>query len=79
MFQGQVNELLANVKMMEGIQKQNNQQYRIDSEAQEEIKQLLKMEQNGISQLMNIIRTDLQALNTISNGMKQILQNNQIF
>lgn len=76
-LQGQVNELLANVKMMEGTQKQNSQQYRIDVEAQDEIKQLLKMEQGGIGQLINIIHTDLQTLNIISEGMKQILQNNQ--
>lgn len=62
---------------MEGNQKQNSQQYRIDAEAQDEIKQLLKMEQSGIAQLINIINTDLQSLNIISDGMKQILQNNQ--
>lgn len=61
---------------MEGTPKQNNQQYRIDADAQDEIKQLLKMQQGGIGQLINIIHTDLQTLNIISEGMKQILQGN---
>lgn len=58
---------------MEGTQKQNNQQYRIDAEAQDEIKQLLKMQQGGISQLINVIHADLQTLDIISAGMKQNL------
>lgn len=62
--------------MMEGSQKQNSQQYRIDADAQDEIKQLLKMQQGGISQLINIIHTDLQTLNIIGEGMKQILKSN---
>nr|CAI5859905.1 unnamed protein product [Callosobruchus analis] len=72
-FKGQLNELLSNVKMIEGGQKQNNMQYRLDTEAQEEIKQLLRMEHNGIAQLVNIIKSDLQALSIIQEGMKQIL------
>nr|CAH7743766.1 unnamed protein product [Callosobruchus chinensis] len=73
-FKGQLNELLSNVKMIEGGQKQNNMQYRLDTEAQEEIRQLLKMEHNGIAQLVNIIKSDLQALNIIQEGMKQMVQ-----
>lgn len=63
--------------MMEGSHKQNNQRYRIDAEAQDEIKQLLKMEQNGIAQLINIVNSDLQALSIINEGFKQIIQNSQ--
>ncbi|CAH2002285.1 unnamed protein product [Acanthoscelides obtectus] len=74
-FKGQLNELLSNVKMIEGSQKQIAVQYRLDTEAQEEIKQLLKMEHNGIAQLVNIIKGDLHALNTIQEGMKQMVPN----
>ncbi|CAG9822399.1 unnamed protein product [Phaedon cochleariae] len=78
-FKGQVNELLSNVKMIEGSQKHNNaSNYRLDGEAQDEIKQFLKMEQNGISQLINIIQTDLEALNIINDGMKKIMQNGNV-
>lgn len=62
--------------MMEGTPKQNTQQYRVDAEAQDEIKQLLKLEQNGISQLINIIVTDLKSLNIISEGMMNMLSSN---
>ncbi|KAG5878395.1 hypothetical protein JTB14_022675 [Gonioctena quinquepunctata] len=71
-FKGQVNELLSNVKLMEGAQKQAGHSYRLDSESQEEIKQLLRMEQGGIGQLINVIKTDLEALNIINLGLKQI-------
>ncbi|XP_018565499.1 nucleoporin p54 [Anoplophora glabripennis] len=77
-FKGQINELLSHVKMMEGTQKQNNQNYRIDADAQEEIKQFLKMQQNGIAQLINIINNDLQSIKIINEGMKQIVPSNQV-
>lgn len=63
---------------MEGTQKQNNQNYRIDADAQEDIKQFLKMQQNGIGQLVNIINNDLQAIKIINEGMKQIVPGNQV-
>ncbi|KAJ8934338.1 hypothetical protein NQ314_013379 [Rhamnusium bicolor] len=76
-FKGQINELLSNVKMLEGTQKQNNQNYRIDAEAQEEIKQFLRMEQSGIAQLINIINNDLESIKIINEGMNRIMPNNQ--
>lgn len=63
---------------MEGTQKQSNQNYRIDADAQEEIKQFLKMQQNGIGQLINIINNDLQSIKIINEGMKQIVPGNQV-
>ncbi|XP_074033237.1 nuclear pore complex protein Nup54 isoform X1 [Leptinotarsa decemlineata] len=75
-FKGQVNELLAFVKLMDGSsQKQSQHTYKLDVDAQDEIKQLLKMEQGGITQLINIIQNDLEALNIINTGMKQMIQN----
>ncbi|KAJ8921691.1 hypothetical protein NQ315_010601 [Exocentrus adspersus] len=77
-FKGQINELLSHVKMMEGCQKQNNHNYRLDAEAQEEIKQFLKMQQNGIAQLINIINNDLQAIKIMNEGMKQMVPSSQV-
>ncbi|CAG9859370.1 unnamed protein product [Phyllotreta striolata] len=70
-FKGQVNELLSNIKMMAGCYKQASPSYRLDGEAEEEIKNLLKIEQTGISELIKIIQTDLKALNIIYDGLKQ--------
>ncbi|CAH0553376.1 unnamed protein product [Brassicogethes aeneus] len=75
-YKGQINELLSHVKMIEGSQKQYSQNYRVDADAQEEIKQFLKMEQNGISQLINIINGDLQSIKIINEGLQQVVTNN---
>ncbi|XP_057668098.1 nucleoporin p54 [Diorhabda carinulata] len=76
-FKGQVNEILSNIKMLAGRYKQSCPSYRLDAEAQEEIKQFLKMEQSGIAQLINIIQTDLKVLNIINDGLKQKTINGQ--
>lgn len=56
--------------------KQTEQTYRVDSEAQDEIKEFLTMEQNGINQLVSIVNSDLQAIKIMNDGMQQMLQNN---
>ncbi|XP_018334556.1 probable nucleoporin Nup54 [Agrilus planipennis] len=70
-YRGLLNELLSYVKLTGGfvIPKEN---YRIDSSALDDIKQFLRMQQNGISQLVNIINLDLQALKTINDGLKDL-------
>ncbi|XP_060524640.1 nucleoporin p54 [Cylas formicarius] len=77
-FKGQINELLSHVKMIETTQKQSEQKYRLDAEAQDEIKQFLKMEQHGISQLISIINNDMQALKLITEGLKEMEQQRPI-
>ncbi|XP_030765528.1 nucleoporin p54-like [Sitophilus oryzae] len=71
-FKGQINELLSHVKMIENSQKQTEANYRIDADAQDEIKQFLKMEQHGITQLINIINNDMKSLKIITDGLKQL-------
>ncbi|XP_072390623.1 nucleoporin p54-like [Diabrotica undecimpunctata] len=70
-FKGQVNEILATIKIMAGGCKQTVPSYRIDGEVEKEIKQFLKMEQNGISHLVRIIQSDLKSLNIINESLKQ--------
>lgn len=75
-LQGQINELLSHVKLIEGSKKQSTQNYRIDTDSEEDIKQFLKMEQDGVSQLINIVKCDLQAIKIINEGLQQMLQSN---
>ncbi|KAH1022783.1 hypothetical protein HUJ04_012128 [Dendroctonus ponderosae] len=72
-FKGQINELLSHVKMIESSAKQTNL-YQVNADAQDEIKQFLKLEQNGISQLINIVDTDLKSLQIITDGLKELVQ-----
>ncbi|XP_045480908.1 nucleoporin p54-like isoform X1 [Harmonia axyridis] len=73
-FKGQLIELMSCIKTVGNIGRQYNEHYNIDPQVQEDIKQFLQMEQTGISHLINIINTDLQALKIISEGMNQCLK-----
>ncbi|KAL1489308.1 hypothetical protein ABEB36_014231 [Hypothenemus hampei] len=76
-IKGQINELLSHVKMMQNAPKQTPQ-YWIDTEAQEEIKQYLKMEQNGIAQLVSIVNNDLKCLQIIRDGLKELTERRHV-
>ncbi|XP_076253701.1 nuclear pore complex protein Nup54 [Rhynchophorus ferrugineus] len=73
-FKGQINELLSHVKMIENSQKQSETNYRIDADAQDEIKQFLRMEQYGITQLISIINNDMKCLKIISTGLRELAE-----
>lgn len=62
---------------MGALKIQTGEQYKMEPGVQEDIKQFLKMEQNGISHLVEIINNDLRDLKIISEGMNQILQAKQ--
>lgn len=72
-LQGQINELLSHVKMIESSAKQTTV-YQVNADSQDEIKQFLKLEQDGISQLINIVDTDLKSLQIITDGLKEMVQ-----
>lgn len=43
--------------------------YKIDPNVQEDIKQFLSMEQNGISHLISIVNEDMKHLKIVSEGL----------
>lgn len=53
---------------------QTNEHYQIDKTVQQDIRQFLKMEQNGISHLVDIINNDLKDLKIISDGMNELIR-----
>lgn len=57
--------------MMDHSRKQS-ERYRLDADAQEEIKQFLKMQQGGIAQLVEIVNADLQSLKIIAGGLHEL-------
>jgi len=73
-FKGKVNELLSCTKVQSTFDLNGRQEnYTVDPKAQEDIKQFLTMEQNGISHLVNIVNQDLKDLKIISEGMSEVL------
>ncbi|KAF5295979.1 hypothetical protein FQA39_LY12751 [Lamprigera yunnana] len=69
-FKGQLHDMRCNMTLSNAIT--YNEEYEMDAKIQEEIKDFLKMEQNGITQLINIIKTDMQNLKIISEGLEKI-------
>lgn len=59
--------------MMNVVDMVKNEKYKMEPKAQDDIKQFLKMEQNGIAHLVNIINQDLQDLKIISDGMQDLV------
>lgn len=62
------------MKLSTQLELTQQDQYKMDVNVQEEIKQFLTMEQNGISHLIKIINTDLEHLKIIHDGMHQYLK-----
>lgn len=56
---------------------QTNEHYQVDPNVQQDIKQFLKMEQNGINHLVDIINNDLKDLKIITDGMKELIHGKQ--
>lgn len=73
-FKGQLQEIRCCVELYEIPESSLNQRYQMDAQVQEDIKQFLKMEQNGIAQLIKIIHSDLKSLKVISEGLEKIIK-----
>lgn len=48
--------------------------YELDSKSQEEIKQLLQLQQQGIAELVKIVNADMDDLKTIRDGLNDVFQ-----
>ncbi|KAK5650352.1 hypothetical protein RI129_001381 [Pyrocoelia pectoralis] len=73
-FKGQLHEIRCCIELCEIPESAQNQRYQMDVQVQEDIKQFLKMEQNGIAQLIKIINSDLKSLKLISDGLEKMLK-----
>ncbi|GLV43779.1 Nucleoporin 54kD [Carabus blaptoides fortunei] len=74
-FKGRLNELLAQIRILnQNGQVSTSERYNMDSVIQEDIINFLRMEQHGITHLVDIITTDLSHLKMIREGMQELLQ-----
>nr|CAD7599427.1 unnamed protein product [Timema genevievae] len=70
-------ELLSQIRMVkQEVAQKEVEKYTMDETVQDEVRQYLAMEQNGMAQLINIIQADMADLTTIKNGMMRMLQGN---
>ena len=69
-FKGRLKELLSQIHLQSQINTgQNNRTYVLDDHFKMEIKHHLAQQQNGLLQLISIIKEDLEDLKTIENGV----------
>ncbi|GFG29847.1 hypothetical protein Cfor_00778 [Coptotermes formosanus] len=74
-FKGQVSELLSQMRMQrQEAAHREVERYTMDPAIQDDIKQFLVMEQNGMAHLIETIQTDVASLKIIKEGMTRLLQ-----
>ncbi|KAJ0181046.1 hypothetical protein K1T71_003131 [Dendrolimus kikuchii] len=75
LYNGRLNELLCAVRLQRSASAgASYERYQLDPGAQEDVKQFLSLQQRGMAHLMDMARKDLTALNTIAEGMAQLVR-----
>ncbi|XP_063245053.1 probable nucleoporin Nup54 isoform X2 [Bacillus rossius redtenbacheri] len=73
-LKGQLNEILAQMRMQkQDLAHRDLERYTLDEGVRDDIKQLLKLQQNGMAHLMQTVHADLSSLKLIKDGMLQVL------
>ncbi|XP_075226306.1 nuclear pore complex protein Nup54 [Lycorma delicatula] len=76
-FKGRLSELLSQMRMQRQEAAQREvERYSMDPAMQDDIKQYLMMEQNGMSHLIEIIQNDLVDLKIMKDGINKLLSSN---
>lgn len=74
-FKGQLSELLSQMRMQrQEAAHREVERYTMDPAIQDDIKQFLVMEQNGMAHLIETIQNDMASLKIIKEGMTRLLQ-----
>ncbi|XP_037300361.1 probable nucleoporin Nup54 isoform X2 [Manduca sexta] len=75
LYNGRLNELLCAVRLQRSASAgMTHERYQLDPDAQEDVKQFLTLQQRGMAHLLDTARKDLAALNTIAEGMAQLVR-----
>ncbi|XP_028658145.1 nucleoporin p54 isoform X4 [Erpetoichthys calabaricus] len=70
-FKGRLNELMSQIRMQNHFGTvRSEERYNIDGDLLREIKQHLKLQQEGISHLISVIKDDLEDIKLIENGLQ---------
>ncbi|XP_063546050.1 probable nucleoporin Nup54 isoform X2 [Cydia strobilella] len=75
LYNGRLNELLSAVRLQRSaIGSGSHERYQLDPGAQEDLKQFLTLQQRGMAHLLDTAWKDLDALNTITEGMSRLVR-----
>ncbi|XP_075987086.1 putative nucleoporin Nup54 [Anticarsia gemmatalis] len=75
LYNGRLNELLCAVRLQRSASAgAPHERYHLDPGAQEDVKQFLSLQQKGMAHLLDTARKDLDALNTIAEGMARLVR-----
>lgn len=75
LYNGRLNELLCAVRLQRSASAgASHERYHLDPGAQEDVKQFLSLQQRGMAHLLDTARKDLDALNTIAEGMARLVR-----
>ncbi|XP_077983788.1 nucleoporin p54-like [Glandiceps talaboti] len=73
-FKGRLNEMMSQIRMQsQALAVRSEERYSIDMALQEEIRQHLKQQQEGIRHLMSVIKDDIEDLQLIENGLVDVI------
>jgi len=73
-FRGRLNELLSQIRMRQSAftpAERMTGRYNIEPSVMDDLKQVLKAQQEGMTQLMNILKEDFQDLHILENALKR--------
>ncbi|XP_059061208.1 LOW QUALITY PROTEIN: probable nucleoporin Nup54 [Achroia grisella] len=75
LYNGRLNELLCAVRLQRSASGgAAYERYSLDPGAQEDVKQFLTLQQRGMAHLLDTAQKDLDALNTIADGMSRLVR-----
>lgn len=66
--------MLSNVRYIHCTNRAPQEIYKMDPKAQDDIKQFLQMQQQGIAELVKIVNDDLADIKTIHDGLNEVFQ-----
>ena len=69
-FKGRLNELLSQTRLQSQQAVQRGERYSLEPAGRDEVRQLLRAQQNGLQQLMAVVQADLADLETVRHGLE---------
>ncbi|KAI8510638.1 Nuclear pore complex protein Nup54, partial [Branchiostoma belcheri] len=76
-FKGRLNELMSQIRMQQMPSGRAEDRYSMEATMQEELRQHLKQQQEGLTHLISIIKDDMEDLKVIEQGLAEVTQHHR--
>eukprot|EP00058_Branchiostoma_floridae_P001530 XP_002587018.1 hypothetical protein BRAFLDRAFT_103834 [Branchiostoma floridae] len=76
-FKGRLNELMSQIRMQQMPSGRAEERYSMEATMQEELRQHLKQQQEGLTHLIGIIKDDMEDLKVIEQGLSEVTQHHR--